>query len=341
VVIEEPETSLHPHAQRELLRLLRDEWGHDHLFVLSTHSPVFLDRAHGRASLVLTRRSDGISTVEELPSESTQALFDLGVRLSDVLSADRILLVEGPSDRAVLFQWFGPMLDNPNVEIIEAEGGDYARHVETLGAWLEAADRLGPSRRVLFLRDKDELPDRTLKRLKSPRIYTLQRREIENYLLDPAAIARVLESEYGIDVSIQQIGSTMRRAADALRSTVILKRVARNLEPIRLVDNRMRAELARSPSLERLQEEVASRCPNVDAMRRLIEESWRLEEKELNLEWNEHWADLAPGSAVLDALWKEYATRSYDKVADGAKIASAMHEPPDELREVLKNFLDD
>jgi energy-coupling factor transporter ATP-binding protein EcfA2 len=61
VVVEEPETNLHPGAQRALLAQLR-EWASNRLFVLSTHSPVFLDRTpslHGVLGRAQAGRVDG------------------------------------------------------------------------------------------------------------------------------------------------------------------------------------------------------------------------------------------------------------------------------------------
>ena len=54
VLMEEPETNLHAGAQRALLGLLQ-EWATDRLFVVSTHSQVFLDRAPTAALLKFVR----------------------------------------------------------------------------------------------------------------------------------------------------------------------------------------------------------------------------------------------------------------------------------------------
>jgi predicted ATP-dependent endonuclease of OLD family len=185
------------------------------------------------AHLFLVRRLAGISTIEALTQESTSALVALGVQLSDVLSADRILLVEGPSDRAILEEWFPDVVHDPGVQIIEAGGGDYARYVDTLAKWLEAVDRLGPQRRILFLRDRDELPERVLQRLReSPSIHALERRELENYLLDPVAISDVLGNRHAVAVKPTDLAAAIRVTADGLKEVIVLKRVARQLQPV-------------------------------------------------------------------------------------------------------------
>jgi hypothetical protein len=60
--------------------------------------------------------------------------------------------------------------------------------------WIQAADRL-PGRRLLYFRDRDELPRQLLDRLEASRaVHVLQRRELENDLLDPDAIARAMSN---------------------------------------------------------------------------------------------------------------------------------------------------
>jgi predicted ATPase len=242
VILEEPETNLHPGAQRALLTLIRD-WSSTKPYILATHSPVFLD-ASLRAEVLLVTRQAGVSDVKSLGTESLEALDNLGVRLSDVLSADRLLLVEGPSDAAVLTTWLPDYLTNPRLAIIQASGGDNARYARHLQEWLSQADRLA-DRRVLYLRDRDELPASELAKLESTGVVKVALgRELENYLLDEAALTVVIQArKQDQPVTADAVAQVMRQVADSLRRTVVLKRVCRERVPIRLVENDLRKKL--------------------------------------------------------------------------------------------------
>lgn len=84
VMVEEPETNLHPAAQRELLRCLK-EWSGDRLYIASTHSTVFLDQGAEDATVLLVERSEGVSTVRKSNTAMPEVLRSVGARPSDVL----------------------------------------------------------------------------------------------------------------------------------------------------------------------------------------------------------------------------------------------------------------
>ena len=340
VVMEEPETNLHAGAQRALLGLLH-EWATDRLFVTSTHSQVLLDRAPTAGRLLLVQRDRAASTVMPLIREPSEALAALGVRLSDVLSADRVLLVEGAPDREVLQAWFPDLLRDSRVEIIEASGGDPARFAYLLESWMQAADRL-PGRQVLYVRDRDELSKELLGKLDaSETVHVLQRRELENYLFDPDAIAQVLAAR-GRPVDPAEISTTLRQAADELQTLVILKRVAWEQASIRLVDRTLIKQIvSEGPDyLTQLQAAVAERLPD-DDLRDQIAERWAAVEAQITADWAVRWQELAPGEEVLGALWRKYMAAGYSKKADGLAIARAMTAPPYELKVSLTRFLKD
>lgn len=339
VVIEEPETNLHPGAQRALLAQLR-EWASNRLFVLSTHSPVFLDRAPTASTVFLIERKQGVSTVRQLTREPSEALTALGVQLSDVLSADRLLLVEGESDREILTVWFPELLSDPRVEVAIGHGGDYARFAGRIEEWLQAIDRQH-HRRVLYLRDRDELSTEALNQLEAASVvYVLQRRELENYLLEADAIAAAMIDRgfpQATPVDAEAIEETLHKAADGLKPVVILKRIAAELVSQRLVDRPLVADLVKQDvTLERFRAAVAERLPSEQLLDE-ITKRWLAADKDLEATWEEHWRELAPGSDVLASLWRVHG-RHYDKLRDGLAIARHMAAPV-ELAEVIGRFL--
>ena len=165
LVIEEPETNLHPGAQRALLGLLKD-WATDRQIVATTHSPVLLDWSPNGERLWHVARAGGASTVAPVGEDLAVLLGSLGLRRSDVLSASRVLVVEGPSDEDVLRVWFPEVLRNPAVAVLHGGGGDNARHADLLAEWLTGVDKIG-LQRVLYLRDRDELSAAALRRLQN------------------------------------------------------------------------------------------------------------------------------------------------------------------------------
>ena len=106
------------------------------------------------------------SVVDSVGADPLSVLRSLGVRPSDVLSADRLLVLEGLSDQDVLEAWFPEVLRNPRVAILAGDGGDSAVHADRLAAWLAGADRTG-LQRVVYMRDRDELAPSVLEKLTS------------------------------------------------------------------------------------------------------------------------------------------------------------------------------
>jgi putative ATP-dependent endonuclease of OLD family len=106
--IEEPETFLHPAAQRKLMKILENISQTTQLF-LTTHSPLFVSRAKPQNTYLLERRSNAANpktTIVPLPKEDRLKPIreSLGTSLSDSLALHEIvILVEGVSD-AIIFQ---------------------------------------------------------------------------------------------------------------------------------------------------------------------------------------------------------------------------------------------
>ena len=97
VLIEEPESHLHPDMQKKLLSFLRNET--DKQFFISTHSNIFLNNAY-IDRVFFTKFDDVIHVYDE--SSRAYILDDLGYSVAENLVSDLVILVEGPSDIPVI-----------------------------------------------------------------------------------------------------------------------------------------------------------------------------------------------------------------------------------------------
>jgi energy-coupling factor transporter ATP-binding protein EcfA2 len=118
IAIEEPEVHLYPQAQRTFLEYLR-QISREHQVLITTHSPVFVDRAEPKNVKTLRRISerDPVKLRSKIPYRLGQTApvpesatnnwnvikHDLGIRLSDALmTGDVNLLIEGDTEAELL-----------------------------------------------------------------------------------------------------------------------------------------------------------------------------------------------------------------------------------------------
>lgn len=123
VFLEEPEASLHPEAVVKLISIFEKELI-NHRFFITTHSPSLIDCLNENWAVYRTLKSpNGASAIT--PNDNVikyyETLDSLGVKASQILQANTILWVEGPSDRIYLKKWIDIYSDG---EL--KEGKDYS-----------------------------------------------------------------------------------------------------------------------------------------------------------------------------------------------------------------------
>ena len=193
-LIDEPHAFLHPYAERGLLKFLR---GHpEHQYIISTHSPVFLNAYQLSHARLIALAEDGTNITAV--TSKVEILDAVGITAADLWSADAILWVEGPSEVAVIQQITpqqelgSPLSIKVMPDAVRASAIS-ARKAEQAVEFYEAVSNavIPINIPMLFLFDSDERKEPLKKDVEAAtrgRARFLPVRELENLLICAPAI---------------------------------------------------------------------------------------------------------------------------------------------------------
>lgn len=201
VVIDEPEAYLHPDVQRQLLAILR-EIGPDVL--LATHSTEIMSEADPSEIILIDKRK---STGERLKDIAglQRALVAIGsiqnITLTALAKNRRVLFVEGDDDFRLLRRFarklaMTELAAGMGITALESGGFGSWQRITILASGV--AEALGSTLAIAAVYDRDYFCDEEIASVKSTLLTQLkmahvhQRKEIENYLLIPAALDRAI-----------------------------------------------------------------------------------------------------------------------------------------------------
>jgi predicted ATPase len=207
IIIDEPQSFLHPGAARKLIEFLKDY--SQHQFVVATHSATIISAANPK-TIILARFEEAETTLVQLDALAEKGiqttLAELGVRLSDMFGADNILWVEGATEekcfRLIIEKLLSQRLMGTQLlgirQVGDLEGRDAKRVFEIYRSLTKGASLLPPA--LAFILDqecRDEDAKKELNKLSGNLTRFIPRRMYENYLLNPDALAEVANSIEG------------------------------------------------------------------------------------------------------------------------------------------------
>ena len=216
---------LHPRALRELLAILA-EIGNKHQFFITTHSSDVLRTI--KASTVTLLEYDGHQTTIKQTTgdklhELQAGLVDLGISLTDLHGCDRVLWVEGETEEAIfpmLLRHFFPELAQGIAVLPLYATGDFEsrkyepKKVAAIYEKLSKGSFLAPPMVAIAL-DRERRKNSEIVQIQKDCegvVHFLPKTMLEDYLLNPEAIAAVLTIEAKTEISADQVQQALDEA---------------------------------------------------------------------------------------------------------------------------------
>jgi energy-coupling factor transporter ATP-binding protein EcfA2 len=310
ILFDEPELHLNAALERKVIERMKTVVEAGNQVWLSTHSleiigTVALDSLY---KMYLRPPSGTNNQIERCSAKSDRfdALRLLGASIGIQLVSSRVVFVEGPSDKEIL-------------ERLYADYGDRLSFVETKGlsTWSslsrvipELIDKVTAYESTYLIRDRDLLTDAEVAETEARfegKVFVWRRRGIENYLLDPTTILKVL-NRLNIKnlTSIDQVTGALRHLADEMKTNVLLDIIAFELD--REISSPFR--FPRISSGEDFESTVMSvlESKKQRILARLEREKLDLETKKRDLDeiWSSRWLELVDGKELLQTFINRY-----------------------------------
>lgn len=204
IIIDEPQSFLHPGAIRKLIDVLKQY--PQHQYIISTHSPQLLTTTNPSTITLITKERGKHSTLKSISlseqNDLTLCLEELGARLSDVFGADQVLWVEGKTEAKCFPLIVEKLLNRPllGTAIVhvdstgDLEGKDAERVIKIYERLSEGGGLLPSTLGFIFDRENRTQPqiDDLKRRLRGNHVQFLGRTMIENYFLNADALTEVM-----------------------------------------------------------------------------------------------------------------------------------------------------
>lgn len=342
LLVEEPETHLHPALETSMMQYLKSTSTERQVFI-TTHSTNFLDTTEMKNVYLISKQTSTEAQLLNFENAEIHVPRELGLRLSSLFLYDTLVFVEGPSDEDIIRAWaskIGVNLNQANVGFVRMEGSrNIMRYAsENILSFLKKRQV-----RLYFLIDSDERSNQEIEILEQKaNMHILKKREIENYLIVPRAVAKFIqwkqddgrpENEH-IECSLAEIQKILANSAEELKQLVIDKRVNH------LICKSMHWKLEddpNSPILEKVAQASRRMVSHLEETERNMQSIYYDQVREVDRIWDSQRFDLVPGDELLDMVCKKYNVRFKKREGDGKLLAELMNK--NEIAEEVQWFI--
>lgn len=309
ILFDGPELYLNAAIEKKIISHFRRLAEQGNQFWIVTHSPEIVNSCEKEAVYRLSGGSSNIAERVDTASEQIKTLEALGATLFVQLISQRVVYVEGDSDRDII-SYLEPNITH-HASFLPSSG------VKPLGNVVSLLNKATKFRNFRAIRDRDTLTDKRIEELETAsngRLLVWRRHEIENYLLDADALFAVLHEHPSIKCKTgfkdaPEVEREFKRIATDLQSVV----VARKLE------GWMNRELFKRVKIDHrnidasLETILTRRSTKVQeySVDKLTELKGDIQ-KEIEAEWNQKWIELCPGKDVLEEFCKQHIEGSLD-----------------------------
>lgn len=345
LLIEEPEVHLHPALETSVMQYLKRISDYCQIFI-TTHSTNFLDMGEMK-NVYLISRSES-THIQSLDLEDAQILIpkELGIRLSSLFMYDRLVFVEGPSDESVLREFaskFGINFGQNNVGFVHLRG---IRNFVAYAAEETLAFLSKRQVKMYFIIDKDERGDEDILKLQEKlkdraKLFVLNKREIENYLIIPSAIIEFIKSKSQSSrqtpsIEDTEIKKVIEEYAESLKQYVINKHIEGNLYRPIYPSHNLDCFADKATLNKDLSKEIENMIGQLEIKKGKLDDCFKIKSEFIESIWETKKLDIIPGDILLDLVCKKYSLR-FRKMQDSKRLAALIDEKEidKEIRRIL------
>jgi hypothetical protein len=324
-IVDEPETYLHPDVQRQLVGLIREA---DVPVVMATHSTEIISESEPTDLVFIDktkRNGERLKNIFAVQGSLEKIGSGQNITLTALARTRKVIFVEGAEDYKLLRRFalrlgLNELSAGVGVTMLKSEGFGSWQKITTLAAGI--SNVLGAPLTIAAVYDSDyfcgEQIEEVLRslRVNLPLAHVHRRKEIENYLLVPTAIARSI--------------SRAQRAKDPACAAILTEQDVQN-----------RLDGICAPMKAKIQSQIISK--RAEWLRAGGRDSATITAETIE-DFEARWADsskrleLVPGKLVL-AAFREKLQHEIGITISNFNIIENMHR--DEIPEDMQAFLKD